>query len=396
MSAREVACAHRHRTEQVQKCMEDVNQYHKAEEKKRSDAAAATEKRLQEQEADSQRKASATAERKERDDTAASQARKRKEEEETDKESADSAAAEEASQASVRADRTVREAEEKLSAQKLARHSELDASRTRQSTSEATVPVNQSGSIAAPGVKEDTKAEDALEQMVDPFETGGKSKPKKSRADVQASSSATSELVDPFPSGEAKTSSRGTLEESAGILGDLVEQREKNLDHEISVARRELSPSQLRRYLEEARAEKSALNGIKKMVTGAEYGVLITEVLKTEDSHERTQAEGKLGLKFASDLASKPFTKMVGKLFGEQYAGVLLGPVGWVATDVLSSTEERPDPVWVLHDDSGRSTPADKKQALCDLWQQYDRYGDHWSRQQVVDLLRNTDAIDQQ
>jgi hypothetical protein len=130
------------------------------------------------------------------------------------------------------------------------------------------------------------------------------------------------------------------------------------------------------------------------MITGAEYAALVGEVVDREDSHERTQAEGTLGLKFASDLAAKPFTKMVGRLFGERYADVLLGPIGWATLDVLSSTEERLDPVWVLHDNSGRSTLTDKKEALCDLWQQYDKYGDHWSKQQIVGLLRDTDALD--
>jgi hypothetical protein len=241
MSAWEVAYAQRHRAEQVQKCMDDVDQYHQAEEKKRSDAAAANEKRLQEEEADRQRKASAAAvERKKREDIAAAKAHKRTEDEkDAEEESVAAAASEEASQASAKADRTKREAEEKLASQRLAQRGNLNASNVRQSTPEITVPKNQSESVATPDVKEDTRVKDTLEQMVDPFEASSKPKPKNSKTDgdLLASSAATSGLVDPFPNRKAKVSSRGTLEENAEILGDLVEQREKDLDYEMSIAR---------------------------------------------------------------------------------------------------------------------------------------------------------------
>lgn len=147
-------------------------------------------------------------------------------------------------------------------------------------------------------------------------------------------------------------------------------------------ARRLLSGATLQRYMINADNVESALRGANKLLTGAEYVHLLTEIGQS-DGTERSRRIGEFVQKGAEDLASAGFETFGPRLLGAS-AMAIVRAVSAGASILLSSEDISREPAEIIRD---RNTSLREKQAAVGvLWRQFDRYGRSWGEGQIREL----------
>jgi hypothetical protein len=119
----------------------------------------------------------------------------------------------------------------------------------------------------------------------------------------------------------------------------------------------------------------------------------VGSVLGASDSAAGQRNVGQLGMQFFADVSQLGIDAVARRAFGPRVAAVLTGPVAWVAGESLTPSVSHRDFSEIIRDSSGRTSAAEKREALYQLWQAYDRFGGSWHSGQKRELLECTDIV---
>ncbi|HEX7288959.1 MAG TPA: hypothetical protein VF532_22430 [Candidatus Angelobacter sp.] len=133
---------------------------------------------------------------------------------------------------------------------------------------------------------------------------------------------------------------------------------------------------------------------VSKLASFVEYANLAKKRATADTDYKKGEANSEITAQFLSDVSKYGAKAVVERYFPA--AAEAASSAGAAAGVFFHSTEIGRDNIFILNDDSGRYSLHDKQQALSQMWQLYDKFGDLWSPQSTQSLLELTAKTYQQ
>lgn len=243
--------------------------------------------------------------------------------------------------------------------------------------------------LAARESERQQNSEQALQEMIDPFNNSGKQV-------AQGKSTMSSDgMVDPFSIENHKSSGLApkdqvqayslAVEEQAVETG--IKSTNRAIEEEVAAAAKVLDGNDLKAFENHAARAKAVVDGFGTALKAVHYSKDIALVAVANDDRERARAGSDLFLDVIKD-GLMAVTKRISLVTSE----ILEGPVGWVAGSTFDSTEEHLDAQYVVSHDQQFSF-QEREKALDELYSQYDHHKDLWGKRQVQNLIRLTKQL---
>ena len=187
--------------------------------------------------------------------------------------------------------------------------------------------------------------------------------------------------------------SKKILEESLSRIDAVLTQDIRGVQSQIG---KTISAGKADQQIQEIRDTQSVLHGLTHIMSGAQYAVLVKNIVSAEGPGKRDEATGEALKQIASDALHRDavtngITEVSLRLFGERVGPLLVraaAPTFAAGGILLDSEKTGRDPVEIIHDTSGKVSLPEKQSALMEEWRGYERRQSQTSHDQNLDLRR--------
>jgi hypothetical protein len=190
--------------------------------------------------------------------------------------------------------------------------------------------------------------------------------------------------TEPFQSHKEETKEK-VLTTAASVFEEGAKRAAQVLADNASQAAAKLPKAKAAAFIREANDVRSFMKGFERVFKYYDNAIGVAKIAGAETPDDRSRASWELGITLAQGAAKGGATWAI-EMLPKRVASVLLGPVAWGGSIVLSSENTQIEPSDILQRPQDFSS-EDKKAVLYHQAQAYAKYGDTWNDSQRSELV---------